>query len=303
MSKIHYFDIAWFSSVDGPGTRVVLFLSGCNLRCPWCHSPHSWKTTSPLLFFESRCRNCGKCAEACPAGVHKFLNGLHHIDRSPCNRCGACIENCPSSAMNKWSTGALGFAGKETEVGELFALLKPQLDLLKHIGGLTVSGGDPLIQSKALAELLKICSAEGIHTTVETSATLNQSHIEELRPYVGHWLIGLRPSPADKEEDRKQLLKNIELLAAYDPDRISIRMPVIPGYTNTSSTYETIIEVMHANGIKSIEILPYNPYSESYYNAMGLEYTLKGTPSPGEEEMTGIKDIFASAGLNATIIN
>lgn len=303
MNKLKYFDISWFSNVDGPGTRVVLFLSRCNLRCPWCHSPHSWETSSPLLFFESRCQKCGKCVDTCPNGVHKILNGVHYIDRSQCNKCNACIENCPSSDISKWSASALGFAGKEMEVGELYEQLKPQLDLLKNIGGLTVSGGDPLVQSNALAELLKVCTADGIHTTVETSATLNKRHIEELLPYVNHWLIGLRPSHTDRVEDWKQLIMNIELLAAYNPNQITIRTPIIPGYTNTQIAYDMIIEVMRANGIKSIEILPYNPFSESYYNAMGLEYPLKGTQPPSKEEIIEIKSVFTSAGLKAKIVD
>ncbi|NOU18013.1 MAG: glycyl-radical enzyme activating protein [Bacteroidales bacterium] len=302
MNILKYFDISWFSSVDGPGTRVVLYLLGCNLRCPWCHSPHSWETSSPLLYFESRCTKCGCCVDICPNGVHEVSNGIHLVNHSQCNQCGACIEICPSSDINKWNTSALGFAGKDIEVSELYQLLKPQLDLLKGIGGLTVSGGDPLVQSKALVELLKICSADGIHTTVETSATLNKKHIEELMPYVNHWLIGLRPSRTDKVEDWKQLLSNIELLAAHNPDQITIRTPIIPGYTNTQIAYDMIIEVMRSNRIKSIEILPYNPYSENYYKAMGIEYPLKGTQVPSKEELIGVKDNFTSAGIKAKIV-
>ncbi len=302
MNILKYFDISWFSSVDGPGTRVVLYLLGCNLRCPWCHSPHSWETSSPLLYFDSRCTKCGDCVDICPNGLHEILNGIHLVNHSQCNQCGACIEICPLSDINKWNTSALGFAGKDIEVSELYQLLKPQLDLLKSIGGLTVSGGDPLVQSKALAKLLKICSADGIHTTVETSATINKKHIEELLPYVNHWLIGLRPSRTDKVEDWKQLLSNIQLLAAHNPDQITIRTPIIPGYTNTQIAYDMIIEVMRANGIKSIEILPYNPYSENYYKAMGIKYPLEGTQLPSNEELIGVKGIFTSAGIKAKII-
>jgi len=240
--------------------------------------------------------------DICPNGVHKISNGAHLVDRSHCIRCGACIEICPSSDINKWNTSALGFVCKELEVGELYQILKPQLDLLKDIGGLTISGGDPLLQSEALAELLKICSMNGIHTTVETSATLNKKHIEDLLPFVDHWLIGLRPTKTDKVEDWKQLLTNIELLAAHNPNQITIRTPIIPGYTNTQIAYDMIIEVMHTNGIKSIEILPYNPYSENYYKAMGLKFPLEGTQLLSEEELIQIKSVFTSAGIHTEIV-
>lgn len=302
MGKLKYFDISWFSSVDGPGTRVVLYLLGCHLRCPWCHSPHSWELSSPLLFFESRCRKCGSCEYICPNQVHKISNGIHLIDRSRCIQCGECIEICPSSDRNKWNTSALGFVGKELEVSELYQRLKPQLSLLKHIGGLTVSGGDPLLQSEALAELLKSCSLDGFHTTVETSATLNTKSVEELLPFVDRWLIGFRPTDTDNAEDRKRLLANIELLAAHNPNKITIRTPIIPGYTNTQAAYDTIIGVMLTHGIKSIEILPYNPYSENYYKAMGIEFPLRGTQLPSEEELIRIKGVFTSAGIEANIV-
>lgn len=187
-------------------------------------------------------------------------------------------------------------------MGELYQLLKPQLDLLKGIGGLTISGGDPLLQSKALAELLQCCSKDSIHTTVETSATLNKKHIEELLPFVDHWLIGLRPSHIDRAEDWTQLLTNIELLAEYNPNQITIRTPIIPGYTNTQFTYDTIIGVMQTNEIKSIEILPYNPYSENYYKAMGIKFPLEGIQLPSKEEIIRIKGVFTSAGINAEIV-
>lgn len=241
--------------------------------------------------------------EVCPNGVHEISNGVHYIDRSKCHKCGLCIENCPSSDINKWSISALGFVGVEMGVEELYEMLKPQLNLLKQIGGLTVSGGDPLVQSKALADLLKLCKADGIHTTIETSATLCEKRIEELIPFVNHWLIGLRPSRADRVEDWKQLLKNIALLAAHNPNQITIRTPIIPRYTDMQITYDMIIEVMHANGLKSIEILPYNPYSESYYKAMGIEYPLKDAQPPSKEEIVRIKGVFTSAGLKAKIVD
>ncbi len=303
LNKLKYFDISWISSVDGPGTRVVLFLQGCHLRCPWCHSPHSWEIESSLFFFECRCQLCGRCVDSCPSQIHKITNGTHLLDRSNCIKCGVCIENCPSSNAYKWNTSALGFTGKTMEVSELYHLLKPQLELLRSIGGLTVSGGDPLLQSEALAELLEICVKEGIHTTVETSATVDKKYIEDLLPFVDNWLIGLRPSKVDKPEDWKQLLENIEFLATHNPQSIIIRTPIIPEFTDTQLTYDTIIEIMQHNSLKSIEILPYNPYSENYYKAMGLKFSLGGTQSPSNDEMARIKHVFTTVGIDAKIVN
>ncbi len=302
-NKLKYFDISWFSSVDGSGSRVVLFLQGCHLRCPWCHAPHSWHTVSPLLFFESSCQLCGSCVDVCANKVHSISKGIHHVDRGKCKRCGSCIESCPTSDLNKWNKGALGFAGKEMEVHALYQLLKPQLDLLKSIGGLTISGGEPLLQSESLATLLKICSQEGIHTTVETSATLDKKHIEPLLPLVDHWLIGIRPSSADKSSDWDLLLENIKIIAGHNPKNISIRTPIISGYTNTNICYALIKEIMLANEIQSIEILPANPYAGSYYKALGMEYPMEGMPLPDEKEMRQCKAFFDLSGIEAKIVN
>ncbi|MBI9034004.1 MAG: glycyl-radical enzyme activating protein [Bacteroidales bacterium] len=300
--KLRYFDISWISSVDGPGTRVVLYLQGCHLRCSWCHSPQSWKIESPLLFFENRCQSCGNCVEVCSNRVHHISDGIHSLDRNNCNQCGACIKSCPVSDVNKWNTGALGFAGKEMDVNELYQLLKPQLDLLKSIGGITISGGDPLLQSIALRELLKLCKQDDIHITVETSASLDKSHIEVLLPYVDHWLIGLRPSFIDKENDWEQVLKNVTFLAVSNSKKITIRTPIIPGYTNTEECHDKIKEVMLANEIQSIEILPFNPFSENYYKAMGILFPLEGVRFTEGNEMNQIKNFFISAGIKATVV-
>ncbi len=300
--KLKYFDISWFSTVDGPGTRVVLFLQGCHLRCPWCHSPHSWKTESPLLFFENHCLLCGSCVRECPNHVHHIADRIHFLDRTKCTQCRACIESCPVSESTKWNTGALGFAGDEMEVHDLFHLLKPQLDVLKGFGGITVSGGDPLLQSEALAGFLKICSREGVHIAVETSATLDSAYMELIEPYIDHWLIGLRPSSIDKQIDWEKLLENIGLLSARDSRKITVRTPIIPGFTDAQECHEKIISVMLSNGIKSIEILPYNPYSENYYKAMDLEFPLEGTQPLDDQKINKIKCLFTSAGIDTKIV-
>lgn len=303
MKTLKYFDISWNSSVDGPGMRVVLYLMGCHLRCPWCHSPHSWKTSSSLLYFESHCRLCGACVDACSYNVHAISDREHILDRTNCIQCGVCIENCPSSNVNSWNTGALGFAGCDMDITKLYELLKPQLELLKNIGGITISGGDPILQSESLVDFLKMCSQEGFHTTVETSATLKKSNIEVLLPFVDHWLIGLRPSIIDKAEDWGQILENVDFLATQSTDNITIRTPIIPGYTNTKECYNKIIDVMLINRIKSIEILPYNPYSDNYYKALGMKYPLDGISLVNDIELNQIKDYFLEQEINAKIIS
>ena len=303
MPKINYFDIAWFSTVDGPGTRVVLYLSGCNLRCPWCHSPHSWNKTSPLLYFEHTCLLCGACVNACTQGVHSIRDNKHIIDRNKCIKCSSCIEACPSSNSKSWNGSTLGFAGTEIDVNELYKILKPQLSLLHNIGGLTISGGDPILQSKSLAKLLELCIQDNFHTTVETSASSSKSNIQELIPFVNHWLIGLRPSLIDKSEDWEQVLENIKILATVNAENITVRTPIIPGYTNSIECYSKIKNVMILNKIKFLELLPFNSYGENYYRALGEEYILKNATLISDKELSEAKKYFLSNRINVGIVN
>ena len=150
--KINYFNVSWISNNDGPGKRVVLFLQKCHLDCAWCHSPHSRGESSPLLFFPNLCLKCGACVEACPSHVHSIKNNVHFIDRDKCILCGNCIKACPSSNQEN---GVLILPTKSTDVTTLYKKLRPQLLLFKDIGGITISGGEPLLQLEAVKKLLK----------------------------------------------------------------------------------------------------------------------------------------------------
>lgn len=306
---LKYFDISWFSSVDGPGTRVVLFLQGCHLRCPWCHSPQSWHAKSPMFFFESRCNLCGACVAACPNDAHNIRDGKHLLERDLCEGCGACIESCPVSRADRWNTGALGFPGSEMEAPDMFRLLEPQLEMLRNIGGLTLSGGEPLLQADELPELLSLCTDANIHTALETSLTLPREAFELLLDQVDLWLVGLRPAVLkDGDKEKKRLgdwgavMKNLEFLAARCRDDIIIRTPVIPGYTDDRECLKIIGDAMTANHLSTIELLPYNPYSGHYYEAGGISYPLKETKQAGESKMNRICAYFSGRGFSARIV-
>lgn len=303
MDKIKYFDISWLSSVDGQGARVVLFLSGCHLRCSWCHSPHSWSTKPTLLYFETHCQNCQNCLKSCPNEVHQFVENIHTLNRKNCSGCGKCINQCPSSQRGKWSTSALGIAYHELKVEELYKLLTPQLKLLKSIGGITISGGDPLLQSDSLSDLLKLCREDDIHTAIETSATLELNRIKKLLPFVDHWLIGVRPSKIDKSGNWDNLLENLKYLAKVNTQNITIRTPIIPEYTDSKETCDLIIDVMKSNSLKNIELLPFNPYSENYYSALGLSFPIKNIKPPEKIKVEEIKKKFLLNDINAKILN
>lgn len=304
---LRYFDISWNSVQDGPGTRVVLFLQGCMLRCPWCHSPHSRYQVSPLLFFDGRCILCGACEKACSNGVHKIENGLHHLDRLRCKQCGQCVRVCSTVIPGASISGALALPTVEAEAADLFRFLEPQLALLKWIGGLTVSGGEPLIQYRSLQELLKICVKKGIHTTVETTGSLPRRNFEVLIELVDCWLYGLRPCFSERcfpenVGDFQKIKENMEFVASQDPEKIIVRTPIVSGYTDDPRCLSTIAEIMSENEVFKIELLPYNPQSNHYYSAIGMPYSLKDVTMPNEAEMLAVRDYFVQRGMMVKIV-
>jgi len=305
--KVRYYNISWNSMVDGPGIRVVLYLQGCKLQCPWCHSPHSQDQMPTLLFFESRCVLCGACEAVCPNNVHHIKNGNHYIRRSLCQRCGRCALACPTSPSKYSMAGALALPAFCAEPVNLFLRLHPQLDLLKRIGGLTVCGGEPLLQYQPLRELLHMCMEQGIHTAVETSGSLPKDHFEALIDGVDCWLFGLRPIPEGScppghVADMKRVKENLQFLCSQDAKKIIIRTPIIPGFTDAPQELSAIASLMHANRLTTIELLPYNPHTDHFYNAMGKKNPLPGMQRPTATELSTIRHFFTGHGFNAQII-
>ena len=302
-----YGDIAWASRTDGPGTRVVLYLRGCGLQCPWCHSPHLQEMGSDLLFFEERCSRCGACVAACPHGVHRIDGGRHHVDRSRCRRCGRCVAVCPTVTPGVPLSGALALPVLKAAPEDLFRRLRPQLELLRRIGGLTVCGGEPLVQARALRRLLELCRARGIHVAVETSGAVSRRRFALLVDVVDCWLYGLRPMGEEVCDplavgDFDRVRRNLAFLAGRPGTRVIVRTPVVPGTTDGRESLSTIADVMVANGLSELELLPLNPHSSHYYRAMGRPYPLGDVVPPSDTELSQVSAYFGSRGLQARIV-
>lgn len=297
---LNYLDIAWLSHYDGPGHRVVLYLQGCHLRCPWCHSPHSQATGPLLLYFLVRCLHCGRCAQVCPYGVHQVTENSHIVQRDRCVGCGKCIDACPVSHRDHLS-GALALPGKQVSVSELWYVLYPQLDLLRSIGGLTVSGGEALLQSEPLAGLLRLCKEEGIHTAVETSGALLQRHIKDVMPLTDCWLYGLRPTPFYTPPFAAQIADNLAFLAK-EGKRIIIRTPIIAGITDLQASLEDIAEMMQENGLHEIQLLPFNRETSHFYHALGRKCQVGDEAVVTSGQLETVRDFFLKRGFSATVV-
>lgn len=171
------FEIKRFAVHDGDGIRTTVFLKGCPLKCVWCHNPEGIGFEKQLSYYDHKCVGCGACAEVCPEGVHTFENGVHKLNRVKCKACGKCEAVCLSQALKLY--------GEEMSVDELLPLLLEDREFYENSnGGVTLSGGECLMQADFCAELLRELKAHHIHTAVDTCGFVSKEAIEIRIPYV-----------------------------------------------------------------------------------------------------------------------
>lgn len=273
--SLKYFSIDWLSEDDGPGKRVVLFLQGCHLDCLWCHSPHAQPTVSPLLFFENQCQSCGRCVDACKHDVHSLKNELHIINRERCIQCGDCVDVCPQSGSTI-NSKALDLPTRFATPENMFDMIEPQLDLLKELGGVTFSGGEALLQSKALIPLAKRCKEAGIHTCIETSGIVSERMIREISPFIDTWLFGMRLTIGTTSMSTAQLFQrtkiSFDIIRDLENANMIVRIPAIDGYTNTSEYLGKVTQLIDNDARINIEVLPFNGAAGHYYQASGIDF-------------------------------
>ncbi len=171
------FNIQPFSIHDGPGIRTTVFMKGCPLTCEWCCNPDSWNTFPDILTRDIKCICCGRCVQACPIGAIAIDEGRRVIDRATCDLCLECAKVCPS--------GAIAVSGELMSTGEIVQeVAKDQLFYNNSGGGITISGGEPLLQSEFVAQVFEACKERGIHTVLDTSGYAPWNAIEPVLEYV-----------------------------------------------------------------------------------------------------------------------
>ncbi len=280
-TKGNIFEVKRFAVHDGPGVRTTLFLKGCPLRCRWCHNPESISPQPQLAYFAHKCINCGECVEACPENAHKMVNGIHHFDRERCLNCGACETVCLGNALR--------FYGRRISVEDALHIAIEDRDFFGTEGGVTLSGGEPLLQAEFCSELLKRLKAEGVHTAVDTCACVRWEAIEKVLPFTDIFLVDFKH--ADNAEHQKVtgqgnklIINNLQRLSNCGA-KIEVRLPLIPGCNNSEKNLRESGIFLGSLKLERIKVLPFHSMARSKYPALGMRDTMPDVPEQDEKAL------------------
>lgn len=266
--KANIVEIKRFAVHDGDGIRTTVFFKGCSLKCLWCHNPETLSPKRQIAFYRHKCVSCRKCAAVC--GCHIFLENIHRLDRTKCTMCGKCAAACPQNALE--------ILGTEMSTDEICtALLKDKDFYNESNGGITLSGGECLLQSEACFEILKIMKQNEINTAVDTCGFVSRLAIDKVMPYTDTFLYDIKAIDEDVHikctgQSNKTVLDNLTYLDGCGA-KIEIRIPYIPNYNdNQISKIAEFLSTL--KNIVHIRVLPYHNYAKSKYNALNIKNTL-----------------------------
>jgi len=321
------FDIKKYAIHDGPGIRTTVFFKGCPLQCQWCHNPESWSSYAEHGLRKGRCVGCGQCAEACPQQAislapleilppgsrgekRRFLTELVEkqpvTDMNKCNLCGQCVEACIA--------GAREIIGRQMTVSEVMAEVEQDIIFYdQSSGGVTFSGGEPLMQPEFLLAMLNQCQAQQIHTAVDTSCYAEPKIVEMVSERTDLFLCDLKHMDNEMHErftgvGNTLILDNIRRLSEAGKE-IVIRIPVIPGFNDEKANIEATGKFTALlQGVSRVDILPFNRGGKEKSGRLTAESKLMqvvlGTPcgeTPGEEEMKSIAKELSKYGFEVKI--
>lgn len=307
------FDIKKYSINDGPGIRTTVFFSGCPLACLWCHNPESQSLEPELLYRAGRCLGCGACAEICPEGAIRMESKVSRpltvenretfdsmiTDRQKCTRCQTCLTTCYS--------GARQFSGYTATVDEVMSQVVREIPFYDQSGGgVTFSGGEPLMQPEFLSALLRACRAQEIRTCVDTSGFANWKVFEQIRGNVDLFLYDLKQMDSARHREvtgvpNEPILENLRKLSAIGAKCV-VRIPLIPGINDDEQNLVASARFLASlPGLAGVELMGYHDLAQAKYEALGMEYQLVGTQAPREVEMNRAAELLRSYGLQVVL--
>ncbi len=292
------FNIQRFSLHDGPGLRTTVFLKGCPLRCLWCHNPESQSPSPEVMYWKTRCIGCGACAVSCPGGAIELSSGEVCQTGRKCLACGKCVSVCPA--------GARGISGRRVTAEEVVSeALKDNVFFDESGGGVTFSGGEPLMQPDFLEAALRLSKEAGLMTAVDTCGFSSWDIFEKIIPYSDLFLYDVKHMDDALHREltgapNGVILANLRRLARSGKAVIA-RLPLIPGMNDDERNIQRTGEFLSSAGVREVTVLPYHDMGKEKYERLGRDYSLTGLLRPGDEEIERVVDILRGFGLSTHV--
>lgn len=294
------FDVKKFAINDGPGIRVTIFFKGCPLHCGWCHNPESISSKVEKMYNPDKCIGCKRCIEICPEDACTLTPKGIVTDKARCTSCGQCAEVCPTLATE--------MSGRIVTVDELVEIVeKERIFFDQSGGGVTFSGGEPLLQSEFLIALLDEFGSRSIHRTVDTTGFVKSEILLNVAKRTDLFLYDLKMMDSQRHKkwtgvENQQILKNLQLLAETDVG-VNIRIPLVKGVNDDDENIEQTASFV-ANlpgGKKKVNILPYHNIAANKYLKLGVKYDSTGMTEPSETEQTHVIAKFTDYNLEVEV--
>lgn len=293
-----------YNMYDGPGVRTLVFFKGCPLRCKWCSNPESIEPGYSVMFKEDLCKNCGKCAEVCPVGIHKMVDGKHIIDRKiACTGCKKCEEVCPHRAIS-----IIGYKEKISDIADFVEEDRAFYDTSG--GGVTLSGGEVTAQVEAAENLLMTCKRRGINTAIETCGYAKKENILRIAEFTDLFLFDLKQINPEKHSKwtgvrNERIIENLKELFEKRFN-VRIRMPLLKGINDSKEDIEGIIQLLlpykEYKNFKGIDLLPYHKLGVNKYKQLGKKYEIEDEVALEDEELEIIAGYFREYDFDVNIL-
>lgn len=294
------FDIKRYAINDGPGIRVVIFFKGCNLHCAWCHNPESISAKTEKMYAPAKCIKCGSCVEACPENAITLTAEGITTDPDLCKICGRCADVCPTKAIE--------MSGKVMSVAEIIDVIeKERIFFDQSGGGVTFSGGEPLVHTKMLIKLLDECGKRGIHRAVDTAGNVSTETVLEVAKRTDLFLYDLKMMDSDLHKKwinsgNEKILHNLKVIAEAGK-HIIIRIPLIGGVNDTDINIEQTAKFISelAGDKKLVHLLPYHAIAEHKYLKLGKLDDFEKLKEPDKESLERAIAKFGEYGILASV--
>ena len=300
MAQPLIFDIKRYAINDGPGIRLAIYFKGCPLRCVWCHNPESIAPQAQKLYTSVRCIECGECVTFCSRQALEMTEEGIRTDPQRCDLSGDCVRICPTKAME--------ISGAEKSIDELMGIIEREQHLFDQSdGGITVSGGEPLLFPEYLLELLDRCGERRIHRTLDTAGHVPEENLLAAAQRTELFLFDLKLIDSERHRrftgvDNRLILSNLRALATTGA-QIQIRIPLIKGINTSDEDLQAFAAAIAGlpGEKKAVALLPYHAIAVHKYRKLGSNYQEEALQPPDHEDLERAVACFSHYGLSAAV--